>query len=336
MSSNSITPPILFSNITELKKTLMLESLTVKELRIISKEYNIPSKSLRKKCDIISFIYKHFSLINNRELPVVSKKFDILLDQLNRIDIASWFPGRYHNRKLQRFLSSKDFIRMRNKIMERESLTLVDVINDNGVHVFVHLNLALVAAAYLNDDLYYNIYTYYLHQRIDEAKRPLLDQIQKLDSEVLALKFGLKMNKVNWELFDLSHALYVIKIGTIYKIGAVGIHLKAVDTDKLDNRLSSHRNTYAKFELITVISFTNNATVRLFESVIKISLAPYSIGKDTDTRLEQYSFEETDINVAVLIFKHFDLMNIRSQNLGSICPKEKIKSYNQKVLHNLS
>lgn len=115
----------------------------------------------------------------------------------------------------------------------------------------------------------------------------------------------------------------------------MGIHSKVSDNEKLDSRLSSHRNTYAKFELITVVSFINSSTVRLFEELTKVSLGSYSIGQNTDTRLEQYSFVGTDVNITNLIIKLLDVMNIELQNLGSICPNEKIIEYNNKVFHNL-
>jgi len=108
-----------------------------------------------------------------------------------------------------------------------------------------------------------------------------------------------------------------------------------LNKDRLDNRLSSHRSTYAKFELICVINFTNSSTVHLFEQVIKLSLGLYCLGKSSDTRLEQYSFKDDNINIMDLILNQFNIMNIELQGLGNICPKEKIDEYNRKVLHNL-
>ena len=68
---------------------------------------------------------------------------------------------------------------------------------------------------------------------------------------------------------------------------------------------------------------------------IIVSLGLYCLGKSSDTRLEQYSFKDDNINIMDLILNQFNIMNIELQGLGNICPKEKIDEYNRKVLHNL-
>lgn len=86
---------------------------------------------------------------------------------------------------------------MQNKIMERELLNLTEVINKNESRVFVHLNLALLAASSLSDDLFYNIYNYYLNTKVSEIEKPFLNQIQKLEAKLLTLEYGAKINKVS-------------------------------------------------------------------------------------------------------------------------------------------
>lgn len=54
-----------------------------------------------------------------------------------------------------------------------------------------------------------------------------------------------KINKCSCELFKLPHALYLIKIGSIYNIGAVGRQPNILYNYRLYNRLSSHRSIYA-------------------------------------------------------------------------------------------
>ena len=317
-------------DLVDLKKKEFLSSLTVKDLRNIARNYKISLKRLRNKSDIITLIHKHFCLLSNEKFPMIAVRFEVLLDEKKRINIASWFI--LEKKKVARFLASKNFNRMKKKLCEKESLSLTDVLNKDRGQIFVHLNLALLAASYLSDELFYNIYDYYLNTRVKELEKPLLNKIQELEIQLLTKEFGVKINKLKWELFNLPHAIYIIKIDSIYKIGAVGIN-GISKKESLDKRLCSHRNTYAKFELINVINFKDSYSVSLFEQVIKFTLRPFSIGIDTDTRLEQFKGNSIDINTIVL--KQFRSMNVELQELGSICPSKKIKSYNDIVFHNL-
>jgi hypothetical protein len=305
-------------------------------LRIIAIENSINLQGVRSKKEIICILEKHFSLVNNKILPVVSTTFEVLLDSEKRINISLWFTKLGGSKVLKRFLISKDFKRMQLQLSIKEGLSFSDVVNNKKKQVFVHLILALLAASFLSDDLFYKVYNYHLNTKVLEIEKSFQSKINSLENKLLVKEFGCKINRLDWELFNLAYALYVIKIGNIYKIGAVGISVKGVSTDdRLDNQLSSHRNTYAKFELITVISFKDSNSVLLFKQVLKYSLHLYCIGRDTDTHLEQFCFEGTNVDINSVILKLFDDMQVDSQELGSICPSKKIKAYNDCVLNNL-
>ena len=49
---------------------------------------------------------------------------------------------------------------MQNKIIYKEHLEKAALVKIAGSNVFVHLNLALLAATHLSDDLFYGIHTY--------------------------------------------------------------------------------------------------------------------------------------------------------------------------------
>ena len=78
-------------NLADLKKKIFLLSLTIKNLRYIAQSNKISLKRLRNKSDIVTLIHKHFSLVNNEESPIIAEKFEVLLDEKRRINIASWF-----------------------------------------------------------------------------------------------------------------------------------------------------------------------------------------------------------------------------------------------------
>ena len=63
---------------------------------------------------------------------------------------------------------------MKKKVCEKESLSLTDVMNKNGGQVFVHLNLALLAASSLSDELFYNIYNLSTEMRVLQAEKAQL------------------------------------------------------------------------------------------------------------------------------------------------------------------
>lgn len=74
-----------------------------------------------------------------------------------------------------------------------------------------------------------------------------------------------------WVNFKFSYAFYVIKIDNIIKCGVVGLK-QLKNNDNLDSRLKSHRSTYARFELVAVIQFSNSFLVILFENWVKSRL----------------------------------------------------------------
>ena len=76
-------------DLVDLKKKEFLSSLTVNDLRNIARNYKISLKRLRNKSDIVTLIHKHFSLVNNEESPIIAEKFEVLLDEKRRINIAS-------------------------------------------------------------------------------------------------------------------------------------------------------------------------------------------------------------------------------------------------------
>lgn len=86
-------------------------------------------KSLRKKSDIIIFMDKYFSLVNTELLPLASKRFDFIIDQVNCIDIITRFVGERGRINLNRFLEFKEFVRMQYNIVDEKSLHLTDTIN---------------------------------------------------------------------------------------------------------------------------------------------------------------------------------------------------------------
>jgi len=86
---------------------------------------------------------------------------------------------------------------MKNKIMEKELLNEADVINYMNDYVYVHLNLALIAAAHLSDDLYYDIYNYYLNTKLKEIEISFEKKILELESKILFNELGVKINKVD-------------------------------------------------------------------------------------------------------------------------------------------
>ena len=189
-------------NLADLKKKIFLLSLTIKNLRYIAQSNKISLKRLRNKSDIVTLIHKHFSLVNNEESPIIAEKFEVLLDEKRRINIASWFTLK--KKKLSRFLSSKNFKRMKKKVCEKESLSLTDVMNKNGGQVFVHLNLALLAASSLSDELFYNIYNLSTEMRVLQAEKAQLKN-KPIDVDLVGGEFLLYAYACNsWVKFGTS------------------------------------------------------------------------------------------------------------------------------------
>jgi len=69
----------------------------------------------------------------------------------------------------------------------------------------------------------------------------------------------------------------------------------------------------------------------LFEKVIKHILAPYNIGIDRNTKLEQYECPEKDTGQVVnkAVSRLFKDMNIESRHLGMERLEEIIEAYNK-------
>lgn len=97
--------------------------------------------------------------------------------------------------------------------------------------------------------------------------------------------------------------------------------------------MSSHRNTYARFTLVNVIQFNSSADARIFEEWVKRVLSKHSISKNET--LEQY--ECKDQNTVEFVNKkaieQFNSINDPNKPIGSICPKETIKKYNETMLN---
>jgi hypothetical protein len=102
----------------------------------------------------------------------------------------------------------------------------------------------------------------------------------------------------------------------------------------LDNRLSSHRSTYAPLTLINAIIFENSAEVTIFESFLKLALGPFSIG--LAEKLEQYqvdfeknpelksdSFVLEDF-ISGIIMAQFNQVN----HICKICDPSLVQEYN--------
>ena len=121
-------------------------------------------------------MHEYFNLIDETKLPMLREKVNTLRDKSGRIDISSWFPDDRNSQDLKRFLNSKNFIRLKNKIIQKEFLSEKDLINIEPPYVFVELRLALLAGSSLSNDLLYDIYTHYVVNKIKDAE----NEIQKL------------------------------------------------------------------------------------------------------------------------------------------------------------
>jgi len=134
-----------------------LENLTVKELKKVAKEHRINLKGKRKKADIKQSI-ETFFLTKNRpsDIEVISPKFPIVSDSKTRVNISLWFRDDRRStgyNRLKRFLESRDVI----------------CYTKDGVFV-VH-QLVLLAGSYLNDELFYDIYDFYLVSKPAEIRK---------------------------------------------------------------------------------------------------------------------------------------------------------------------
>jgi hypothetical protein len=219
---------------------------------------------------------------------------------------------------------------MLNKICEKQDLKNHDVICHTEEGVFVMSHIALLAASYLSDELFYDIFNFYLVSRPAEIEKQNKKRVQE-EAILLLDELGIKINQhVKWETFDIPFAYYLIKINNVVKGGIVG-EKEEPKNENLDLRLSIHRSTYARFELVNVFEFRNSATVKLFEDILKHVLVMYKIGRDEDTKMEQYECPGKDTGQVIneLVAQQFKAMNIETRQLGMECPKEKIDAYNK-------
>lgn len=244
-------------------------------------------------------------------MKIRNPSFLLISDKNGRLNISLWFCKASRSLRfnpLRRFLKSKQVkvIWMKNKICEKQNLKAHEVIQNTEEGVFVNPEIARLAASYLSDEIFYDI-----HNRPDE--------IEKQTKE-----------RVKWDSFNLPFAYYLIKIENLVKAEIVR-NKEEPTKENLDRRLSTHRSTYARFELINVFEFRNSKTVRLFEETSKHTLALYNIGIDKNIKLEQYECPGKDTGQVIndLVSQQFTLMNIESRQLGMECPKEKIDSYNK-------
>ena len=143
------------------------------------------------------------------------------------------------------------------------------------------LQLVLLAGSYLNDELFYDIYDFYLVSKPAEIRK----QVHR-EAILLLDELGVKLNlHVKWDNFKRPFAYYLIQINNIVKGGIVGEKEESKD-ENLDFRLATHRSTYARFKLVNVFEFRDSSTVKLFEQAIKHVLSPHSIGKVDNFKME--------------------------------------------------
>ena len=319
---NLICPPTFLGNHNSSNINYLdsqnLENLTVEELKKVAKEHHINLKGKRKKADIKQSI-KTFFLTKNRssDIEVISPKFPIVSDSKARINISLWFRDDRRStgyNRLKRFLESRDVIRLTKQICERKNLKEGEVIYHTKDGVFVVLQLALLAGSYLNDELFYDIYDFYLVAKPAEIQR----QVRR-EATLLLKELGVKLNlHVKWDNFKIPFAYYLIQINNVVKRGIVGEKEESKD-ENLDFRLATHRSTYAPFKLVNVFEFRDSSTVKLFEQAIKHVLRPHCIGKVDNLKMEQYECpgEDTGLVINNLVSKQFKLMNFEISQLGN-------------------
>jgi len=307
-----------------------LEKLTIKQLRGMAKKHNINLKSQRKKNDIINRIGLYFlSKSKSSDLKIVSTNLELRTDEKDRVDISPWFRDAKKKQgfnPLKRFLTNDRTRRLAKIICVMDKSEPNEVIHETEKGTFVSPEIAVEAASYLDDYILIDILRFYLVARPAEIEK----QIQERTN--LQLKeLGIKFNKhIGWDKFNFPFAYYLIKIDNAVKAGIVGEKEKP-RTESLDSRLSVHRSTYARFELINVFEFQNSDTVKLFEKVTKLALFKYNIGLDKNTKLEQYECPGKDSGQIIneLVSQIFKNLDIENQHLGTECPKEKIDAYNK-------
>jgi len=90
-----------------------------------------------------------------------------------------------------------------------------DVICYTKDYVFVVLQFVLLAGSHLNDDLFYDIYDFYLVSELAEIRK----QVHR-EAILLLDELGVKLNlHVKWDNFKIPFASYLIEINNIVKRG---------------------------------------------------------------------------------------------------------------------
>jgi len=188
---------------------------------------------------------------------------------------------------LERFLESRDVIRLTKQICKRENLKEEDVICYTKDYVFVVLQFVLLAGSHLNDDLFYDIYDFYLVSELAEIRK----QVHR-EAILLLDELGVKLNlHVKWDNFKIPFASYLIEINNIVKRG--------IKRWKPRFSTCNHRSTYPRFKLVNVFEYRDSSTVKLFEQAIKHVLSLHNIGKVVNFKMEQYECPGKDTDLVI-------------------------------------
>lgn len=243
-----------------------LNSMTVKQLKKLCKKCRLHKYSTLTKKNLIDLLSAHFlsqqaKMLEQAPFTLTEDDLPLILNKNNQINISVW----YRIAKPQRpkcWLKSKTFNNLVDLHCRVTKKTRDEVIvTDADGNVYVDLLLALIIAAQFRVELKYKIYKFYV------------DQFKHQEATIKALRYELSLSQqgifletiTRWETFSFSFAYYIIYINNIVKCGIVGgFNSKEKSDILLDLRLASHRDTYARFELINVFQFTDSQAVSGF------------------------------------------------------------------------
>lgn len=306
--------------------------MQVKQLKKLCKQNNLHKYSRLKKENLISLLKSRFLTLQALSLKesqseIVVSDIPIVLNEKEQINISIWF--RMSDKRLSRWLTSKEFIELLDYHCEVQNLVRDDLITENeSGDTFVDLLLTLATVAKFSLKLRYDILLAYTYNYTYKLKQK--------DTQIAALKYQLELLEqgisaditLKWETFNFSFAYYILIIDNIVKCGAVGLN-NSENSENLDARLAAHRATYARFKLINLFQFIDSKSVTHFENWIKTLLRKHSIGKNGC--LEQYEFKNQDTALIIneIVTSQFEVLKKADNKIGSICPQEKIKNYNQ-------
>jgi hypothetical protein len=79
--------------------------------------------------------------------------------------------------------------------------------NDTG-SIYLSPIMALHVATYLNEELYYEIFEYFLISKVEQIESVYQSKINSLEQDIRNLELGIKLNKPAWIDFEASHAYY--------------------------------------------------------------------------------------------------------------------------------